>query len=114
MIKTQTITLILLSFISVNAFTEETPPEYIIDEYIKLNSFSEKGDVIKKEKIFYKEVDADHDGKLDWYLDNPLSCGSQGCNGQVYLLKKSKYCYGGPETRHTVGKVPNKELKCVK
>ena len=114
MIKTKTTILFLLSFISGNAFCGDSPPEYLLNQYIKEWSFPEKGDIVKKERIYFRQVDADGDGKLDWYLDDPSRCGSQGCNGSVYLYKNSKYCYGGSEARHTVGKVPNKELKCIK
>ena len=109
-------TLILLATSGTLICSEKTPPEYVIEHYIKENSFPDKGekDIVKKERIFFKLVDANGDGNPDWYLDDPNNCGSQGCNGFIYLFLNNKYCFAGYDARHLVGTTPNKTLQCIK
>jgi len=114
MIKTYIFILLFsISFIC-TASDKETPPESVLLHYINGNDMFSEGRA-KKEDIFFKKVDANGDGKLDWYLDDPTRCGSQGCNGRVYLFIKSKYCEADDiVARDTVGKKPNNELQCNK
>jgi len=112
------ISLIYIVFITISissAFANEIqPPQYLFIQFIKQNSSPEKGDieVVKKENIYYKQIDANGDDQPDWYLDDPNSCGSQGCNGSIYIYYKTKYCYSGPESRMSAGKIINTELEC--
>lgn len=113
--KLKIISITFLTLVSGQLISGETkPPEYVFAHYIKENSFPEKGEkeVVKKDKIYFKNVDANGDESVDWYLDDPNRCGSQGCNGSVYLFRNKKYCFGGYEARHTVGKIKNNKLQC--
>jgi hypothetical protein len=99
---------------------ESWPDETTIKQHHQLPSISTAND-IKIGDSYFHAIDINRDGGLDWFVYSLDSCGSRGCEGDVFICKTKTtpcsnraYCYAGTghqkilETAHTKLKCENR------